>query len=782
MDEPNDDEKTPPALPGPTLRPASTPGPASVAVDLGSLAQPVRPEALDKGTNVRGWLIVDRLGAGGMGVVYLVRSESDAHDMAALKLSVPGPDEAPAARADRVSRVEREAGTIVQLRHPNIIKGREFFFWQCHPCLVMPYLAGETLLPYWRKATPSLRVGFRDLFWPLADACAYIHAKNIFHRDIKPANIMVQDGHPLLVDFGITRSRAAHTMTGTDLLCTPDYTAPEHLLYGNSLQRAAEEVYPYTPQTDLFCLGGTFFELLTGRLPYQHLPTSKAGFMDPRFQIALRDFEPLRASECNPAVPACVDEFLGRLMSRDPAARFQSGAEVTEAIDTLLEQQDPAFDVPFVPPKRVAVGAANSSATTANRRRPPTGPAKTPKPLSRPNPGPPSIVAPSLVASPAPPSLHAPEDFRPPTALARAPQPFADPVPPFSPEAAAEPEAPLPTGFRRAQQLLNASSPARNSQRLLVGGLAAAIVALLLVVAVVSARPAPSSHTSSLLDSNEKPPTQVAPAMPVASPAALAVGSPLDLASVDAGVLAPPVVVSRSSGAKGKGTDSAEIDALLRNEYGGKRPVIEGGPTPSAPMGPKKPSWLKVTNAQQPPAQEETGKRSFGVPMGTEIAVRLQKPLDSRTVSSGPVVARLMRPLVVRGGVIFSSGTMVYGTASATSAGRFDARFTRLKLPDGSEFVFSGIAYDSDDKKPGIRATSRIQGGSGQSSGLGDALVKGAANTLLGKVPGGDATDVAKGAGQVVVNHDERSPNASSGEALLLEAPADFTVFVAAAF
>ncbi|MDP1918910.1 MAG: protein kinase [Myxococcales bacterium] len=778
----NDDEKTPPALPGPTLRPASTPGPASVAVDLGSLAQPVRPEALDKGTNVRGWVIVDRLGAGGMGVVYLVKSESDANDVAALKLSVPLPDESPDAKAERETRFEREAATIVQLRHPNIIKGREFFRWQGsqgHPCLVMPYLTGETLLPYWRKATPSLRVSFRELFWPLADALGYIHAKNIFHRDIKPANIMVQAGHPLLVDFGIARSRAAHTMTGTDVLCTPEYTAPEHLLYANSLQRAEEEVYLYRPEADLFCFGATIFECLTGRLPYQHLPTSKAGFMDPRFQIALQEYEPLSASECNPAVPASVDQFLGRLMSRDPEARFQTGAEVAAAIDALLEQQDPAFDVPFVPPKRVAAGAAKSTATTADRRRPPTGPPKTPKPLT--SAAPPSLVAPSLVAAPVAPKPTGQESFRPPTALGKAPKAFSDPVPQRAQEAAGEPEAPLPTGFRRAQQLLNASSPAAGGQRWLVGGLAAAIVVLVLVVAAVSSRPTQTNATSSLLDSTEKTGPQVAPSMPVAAPVLPAAASPQDFASVDAGGLAPPVVVTRSSVAKGKNTDSAEIDALLRNEYGGKRPVVEGELKPAAPVGPKKPSWLKVTNASQP-AAEETGKRTFGVPMGTEIAVRLQKPLDSRTVSSGPVIARLMRPLVVRGGVVFSSGTMVYGTASATSAGRFDARFTRLKLADGTEIVFSGIAYDSDDKKPGIRATSRIQGGSGQSSGLGDALVKGAANTLLGKVPGGDAADVAKGAGQTVVNHDERSASGASGEALLLDAPADFTVFVAAAF
>jgi hypothetical protein len=124
---------------------------------------------------------------------------------------------------------------------------------------------------------------------------------------------------------------------------------------------------------------------------------------------------------------------------------------------------------------------------------------------------------------------------------------------------------------------------------------------------------------------------------------------------------------------------------------------------------------------------------------------------------------------------------MVYGSAAATGAGRFDVRFTRLKLADGTEVPFHGIAYDGDDKKPGVRATSRIQGGSTSEPGLGEALARGTANALLGKVPGGDVADVAKGAGQTVINHDANTRSGAT-EALLLDAPADFTIFVTDAF
>ena len=200
----------------------------------------------------------------------------------------------------------------------------------------------------------------------------------------------------------------------------------------------------------------------------------------------------------------------------------------------------------------------------------------------------------------------------------------------------------------------------------------------------------------------------------------------------------------------------------------------------ASPKLAKKPSWVQGADDAEDAAAPE--KTALGIPTGTEITVRLTKPLDSRTVGAGPAVARLMRPLVVRGAVSLPSGTMVYGAASSMGTGRFELRLTRLRLPDGREVEFQGIAYDLEDKKPGLRASSRIQGGGPKEAGIGEKLVKGTANTLLGKVSGGDVADVAQGAGQTVLGHDSRGQATGSGEALLLDAPVDFTVFVAGAF
>jgi hypothetical protein len=157
----------------------------------------------------------------------------------------------------------------------------------------------------------------------------------------------------------------------------------------------------------------------------------------------------------------------------------------------------------------------------------------------------------------------------------------------------------------------------------------------------------------------------------------------------------------------------------------------------------------------------------------------LLKPLDSR-IGSMPVVVRLKRAWAPRGEVLLPTGTMFYGQASSTS-GRFSVSLTRLKLPDGFESPLQALGYDGADKKPGLSPSRRIQSQGNSGPGVGDAVVRGAANVALGQVQGGPLAEVARNAGQTVVNQPGVA-GSQSQDAMLLDAPVDLTIFITEAF
>jgi hypothetical protein len=160
--------------------------------------------------------------------------------------------------------------------------------------------------------------------------------------------------------------------------------------------------------------------------------------------------------------------------------------------------------------------------------------------------------------------------------------------------------------------------------------------------------------------------------------------------------------------------------------------------------------------------------------------VRLLTTLDSRTVGNGPVEVKLPRPFVVRGEVVLAAGTLMYGQASATD-GRFTIRFAKLRLPDDREIDFAGIAMDRDDGRPGLAASRRIAVAPARGEGVGTAIAKNTAGVLLGKVTGGVGQDVARGAGQTALNHQD-GVAAGGGDAQLLDPGVLFDVWVERAF
>jgi hypothetical protein len=169
-----------------------------------------------------------------------------------------------------------------------------------------------------------------------------------------------------------------------------------------------------------------------------------------------------------------------------------------------------------------------------------------------------------------------------------------------------------------------------------------------------------------------------------------------------------------------------------------------------------------------------------GVPLGTHIKAKLLTNLDSRTIGNGPVEAVLVHPVLVRGEVALPARTLVYGTATESS-GRFNLRFTRLRLPDYTEVEFEGLALARDDGKPGLAAGRRIEAEPERQPSLVAKIAKGTGNILLDTIVGGVRQDVARNAGNAALNH-ERPVEGGRTWALLLDSGVAFDVWVERAF
>jgi serine/threonine-protein kinase len=155
-----------------------------------------------------------------------------------------------------------------------------------------------------------------DLLSQTADALDYAHAQNVVHRDIKPANIMYDSisGGLKITDFGIAKLiDVSRTRTGI-VLGTPAFMSPEQLEGKN-----------VNGHTDLFALGVSLYQLLTGHLPFRGASMTKLMFV-----IANEPHQSVTA--VRPGLPSRLDAIVDRALAKDPSARFQSGAEMAAAL------------------------------------------------------------------------------------------------------------------------------------------------------------------------------------------------------------------------------------------------------------------------------------------------------------------------------------------------------------------------------------------------------------------------------------------------------------------
>ena len=267
------------------------------------------------GTMLGPYEVCDLLGAGGMGSVYRARDRRLDRDVA-LKVISEDIAQDPGMR----SRFEREAKAIAALSHPNILSIFDFSNDRDVLYAVTELLRGETLrhrmdrgrLP-WREAV--------DIASAVSAGLAAAHERGVVHRDLKPENIfLTSDGHVKILDFGLaTLRKPAGDNEKTEILATKagqvvgtvPYMSPEQIRGGN-----------ITGQTDLFSLGSTFYEALSGRRPFrgENSMATIASILDDR-PAALPD-----------DVPSRVASAVMRCLEKNPAARFASATEFREAL------------------------------------------------------------------------------------------------------------------------------------------------------------------------------------------------------------------------------------------------------------------------------------------------------------------------------------------------------------------------------------------------------------------------------------------------------------------